>query len=91
MIIKIKNKTKNNLQYSIKKIKQSFMKNKKKFFYPKEVTHNFDYATFHINYCLSFIKKYLKGDILEVGAGNGSFTKNYVNSKINSLILTDKD
>ena len=64
---------------------------KKKFFYPKEVTHNFDYATFHINYCLSFIKKYLKGDILEVGAGNGSFTKNYINSKINSLILTDRD
>ena len=59
--------------------------------YPKVVTERFDNANFHINYCLKFIKKYLKGDILEVGAGCGSFTKNYLNKSINSITLTELD
>jgi 2-polyprenyl-3-methyl-5-hydroxy-6-metoxy-1,4-benzoquinol methylase len=59
--------------------------------YPKAVTERFDNANFHINYCLKFIKKYLKGDILEVGAGCGSFTKNYLNKSINSITLTELD
>jgi 2-polyprenyl-3-methyl-5-hydroxy-6-metoxy-1,4-benzoquinol methylase len=59
--------------------------------YPKVVTERFDNADFHINYCLKFIKKYLKGDILEVGAGCGSFTKNYLNKSINSVTLTELD
>ncbi len=59
--------------------------------YPEEVTETFDEANFHIKYCLSFIKKYLKGEILEVGAGCGSFTRNYFNKKITSLTLTEKD
>ena len=59
--------------------------------YPKAVTERFDNANFHINYCLKFIKKYLKGDILEVGAGCGSFTKNYLNKSINSVTLTELD
>ena len=59
--------------------------------YPAEATEKFDNANFHINYCLFFIKKFLKGDILEVGAGCGSFTRNYINNKINNLILTDLD
>jgi 2-polyprenyl-3-methyl-5-hydroxy-6-metoxy-1,4-benzoquinol methylase len=59
--------------------------------YPKVVTERFDNANFHINYCLKFIKKYLKGDILEVGAGCGSFTKNYLNKSINSVTLTELD
>ena len=46
--------------------------------YPEIVTERFDDVNFHINYCLKFIKKYLKGNILEVGAGCGSFTKNYL-------------
>tara|TARA_X000000950_G_scaffold237516_1_gene289106 strand:- start:2792 stop:3478 length:687 start_codon:yes stop_codon:yes gene_type:complete len=59
--------------------------------YPKTATERFDNAFFHINYCLSFFKKYIKGNILEVGAGCGSFTKNYYNSQIENLILTEKD
>mgnify|MGYP006080681687 CR=1 FL=1 len=59
--------------------------------YPELVTEKFDNANFHINYCLKFIYKYLSGDILEVGAGCGSFTKNYINKKINSITLTELD
>ena len=67
------------------------LKNNNKYIYPEEVTENFDGANFHIRYCLSFLKKYLTGDILEVGAGCGSFTRSYYNNKINSLILTERD
>ena len=59
--------------------------------YPKEATERFDNANFHINYCLLFIKRFLKGNVLEVGAGCGSFTRNYFNKKINSLLLTELD
>jgi phospholipid N-methyltransferase len=59
--------------------------------YPNIVTERFDNANFHINYCLKFIKKYLKGSVLEVGAGYGSFTRNYLNEEIDSLILTEMD
>lgn len=59
--------------------------------YPDTVTENFDNANFHINYCLSFIKKYLHGDILEVGAGCGSFTRNYFTNKISNILLTEID
>ena len=45
--------------------------------YPEVATERFDKANFHINYCLSFFKKFMKGNILEVGAGCGSFTKFY--------------
>lgn len=62
-----------------------------KYIYPDAVTENFDNANFHIKYCLSFIKKYIKGDILEVGAGCGSFTRNYFNKKIDKVLLTEKD
>ena len=61
------------------------------FIYPKKVTENFDHANFHITYCVNFLKKYLKNDILEVGAGCGSFTKIYYNKKINSITLTELD
>ncbi len=49
--------------------------------YPEVVTEQFDDATFHIKYCLRFIKKYLKKNVLEVGAGCGSFTKIYYKKK----------
>ena len=69
--------------------------NKKKnkiFNYPEKITEIFDDANFHIKYCLSFIKKYLSGDVLEVGAGCGSFTRNYLNKKgISTLTLTERD
>ena len=63
----------------------------KKYIYPEKATETFDNANFHIKYCISFIKKYIFGDIIEVGAGCGSFTRNYFNNKVNSLILNDKD
>ena len=59
--------------------------------YPREATERFDNANFHINYCLLFIKRFLKGNVLEVGAGCGSFTRNYLNKKIDSLLLTELD
>jgi phospholipid N-methyltransferase len=59
--------------------------------YPKVVTERFDNANFHINYCLKFINKYLRGNILEVGAGCGSFTKNYFNKNLKSVTLTEAD
>ena len=39
--------------------------------YPKTATERFDNANFHIKYCLSMINKYIKGDIIEIGAGCG--------------------
>ena len=59
--------------------------------YPNVMTERFDNANFHINYCLNFFKKHLKGSILEVGAGCGSFTRNYINEKIDSILLTETD
>lgn len=59
--------------------------------YPLEATMKFDNANFHRKYCLSFIKKYIKGNVLEVGAGCGSFTNDYLNENLNiSLTETDK-
>jgi phospholipid N-methyltransferase len=64
----------------------------KKFSYPEKITETFDDANFHIKYCLSFIKKYIYGDILEVGAGCGSITRNYLDiNSISSLTLTERD
>ncbi len=59
--------------------------------YPKTATERFDDANFHIKYCLSTVKKYIKGDILEVGAGCGSFTRNYHNNDIKNITLTETD
>lgn len=61
------------------------------FNYPEKVTEVFDDANFHIKYTLSFLKKYIKGNILEVGSGCGSFTRNYFNKKIKKAILTETD
>lgn len=59
--------------------------------YPETATERFDDANLHIKYCLSKIQKYIKGNILEVGAGCGSFTRNYYNKDIHNIILTEKD
>ena len=58
--------------------------------YPVVATERFDNAKFHRRYCLSFIKKFIKGNVLEVGAGCGSFTNDYINSNIN-ITLTETD
>ena len=43
--------------------------------YPIIATERFDNANLHIRYCSSFFKKYIMGNILEIGAGCGSFTR----------------
>lgn len=58
--------------------------------YPLEATEKFDNAKFHRKYCMSFIKKFIKGDVLEVGAGCGSFTRDYFNKNFN-ITLTETD
>ena len=59
--------------------------------YPETATERFDNANYHIKYCLSFIKKFIKGNILEIGAGCGSFTRNYLRPELKSVTLTDID
>ena len=58
--------------------------------YPEIALERFDKATFWILYFVFKIKKFLKDDILEVGAGCGSFTKGYMKN-FNSITLTDTD
>ena len=50
----------------------------------------FDKATVWRKYIYFLIKKFLKKNILEVGSGIGSFTKNYINNTKN-ITLTDLD
>ena len=59
--------------------------------YPETATERFDDANFHIKYCLSIFRKYLIGNILEVGAGCGSFTRNYYKKNMDEIVLTEKD
>ena len=58
--------------------------------YPGKELENFESAKIWRKYIYFLIKKYIKAEILEVGAGIGSFTKNYIddNSKIT---LTELD
>ncbi len=58
--------------------------------YPVEATEKFDDAKFHRKYCMSFVKKYIKGEILEVGAGCGSFTRDYIKDDL-KITLTETD
>jgi len=58
--------------------------------YPVEATEKFDNAKFHRKYCMSFIKKFIKGDVLEVGAGCGSFTRDYFTKDL-KITLTETD
>ena len=45
--------------------------------YPGAELENFDKASIWRKYIFLKIRKFIKGDVLEVGAGIGSFTKNY--------------
>ena len=58
--------------------------------YPGKELENFDKATFWRAYIFRNIKKYIKQNILEVGAGIGSFTKNYYGDNKN-ITLTELD
>jgi len=58
--------------------------------YPGKELEIFDDAKIFRYYTHSLIKKYLHGNICEVGAGLGSFTRQYVNKK-NKIFLSDLD
>ena len=58
--------------------------------YPIEATEKFDNANFHRKYCMSFVKKFIKGEVLEVGAGCGSFTTEYIDNNL-QITLTELD
>ena len=58
--------------------------------YPEIALERFDGANLWIKYIIFKIRKFLKDDILEVGAGCGSFSKNYMKN-FNSITLTDMD
>ena len=53
--------------------------------YPGEELDNFDKATIWRKYIFFEVKKFISGNVLEVGAGIGSFTRNYMHlaNKIN--------
>ena len=58
--------------------------------YPEIALERFDKAGLWISYVVIKIKKFLKNDILEVGAGFGSFTRGYMKN-FHSITLTDMD
>ena len=58
--------------------------------YPEIALERFDKANLWIKYIVLKIKFFLKDDILEVGAGCGSFTKSYMRN-FHSITLTDMD
>jgi|TARA_B100000929_G_scaffold179130_1_gene141868 hypothetical protein len=58
--------------------------------YPGKELENFERAYIWRKYIYFLIKKYLKDNILEVGAGIGSFTKNYI-KYFKSIQLTETD
>jgi hypothetical protein len=58
--------------------------------YPGIELENFDKAVIWRKYIYLLIKKYISNNTLEVGAGIGSFTKNY-QKKIKSITLSETD
>jgi SAM-dependent methyltransferase len=58
--------------------------------YPEIALERFDKANIWIRYVVFKVKKFIKGKILEPGAGCGSFTRAYMKYS-NSIILSDLD
>jgi len=58
--------------------------------YPGLELENFDKAVIWRKYIYLLIKKYINNNVLEVGAGIGSFTKNY-EKKTRNLTLSETD
>tara|TARA_Y100000817_G_C16849302_1_gene541367 strand:+ start:748 stop:1428 length:681 start_codon:yes stop_codon:yes gene_type:complete len=58
--------------------------------YPGKELENFDRATLWRKYIYVEIKKFITGKVLEVGAGIGSFTKNYMHAA-DQLTLSEID
>ena len=58
--------------------------------YPGLELENFDKAHIWRKYIYFLIKKYLNDNILEIGAGIGSFTRNYIND-FKDITITETD
>ncbi len=58
--------------------------------YPGKELEIFDKAVLWRKYIYFLVKKYIKNDLLEVGAGIGSFTENYKNN-LKNITLTELD
>ena len=58
--------------------------------YPEIALERFDKSNLFIKYIIFKIRRFLKDDVLEVGAGCGSFTKAYM-KHFQSITLTDMD
>ena len=58
--------------------------------YPEIALERFDGANLWVKYIIFKIRRFLKDDVLEVGAGYGSFTKGYMKN-FHSITLTDMD
>ena len=58
--------------------------------YPQTALECFDTANLWVKYIILQIKDYLKDNILEVGAGYGTFTKSYMNN-FKDILLLDSD
>ena len=58
--------------------------------YLNQVLEYFDVSDKYRSYQIQLLIKYVGKNILEVGAGIGSFTKNYINNTKN-ITLTDLD
>ena len=58
--------------------------------YPEIALKRFDKANLWIKYITFKIRRFLKDDVLEVGAGLGSFTRGYMKN-FHSVTLTDTD
>ncbi len=58
--------------------------------YPGKELEIFDKAVLWRKYIYFLVKKYIKNGLLEVGAGIGSFTKNYKNN-LKNITLTELD
>ena len=58
--------------------------------YPGLELENFDKAVIWRKYIYFLLKKYIKKNVLEVGAGIGSFTRNY-EEEINKITISESD
>jgi SAM-dependent methyltransferase len=58
--------------------------------YPGLELENFDKAVIWRKYIYFLLKRYIKKNVLEVGAGTGSFTRNY-EREINKITISDCD
>jgi len=59
--------------------------------YPKIATERFDSARIWIKYIVYQTKFYISKNVIEVGAGCGSFARAYYRKEFNTLVLTESD